>query len=419
MSTKTLTGLALIAAAALLCAACAPAEPPAPPGNEAPGPAVPPDAEQLAHMPTPAPQPAGPRQRIEAAIEHVRRRDLRTDNAFWTVFHGILGLGPTVTLLNPMTGQRVNAVEYICGGGEMRGLQFNPTKYGLDVQTFAGGQGVGQGHQDQFVAEMAQWGMPADREFLVLGKEYTFMDFVRHTQMRASVTRNQELSWAVLVIGQYLGTDAAWTNGYGEKLRLEDLVRYELDASVEQAPCGGTHRLFGLTWVYHLHLQKGGQKVENAANALALMVLDLQDSPIEGGSLYHAVHGLLIYYARVHDRKWLGPNDPLIPLPRTLPGGGGLSARPGPSPGAGRGCCAGPCPCRRRSPGRAPPTPRPPAEVRSTFSSEVRPPSPRVRRESPAPAGEGPARRGRVRPPFLTVTQKEPAVQATAGSEIF
>ena len=28
---------------------------------------------------------------------------------------------------------------------------------------------------------------------------------------------------------------------------------------METAACGGTHRLFGLNWVYHLHLLHGGQ----------------------------------------------------------------------------------------------------------------------------------------------------------------
>ena len=46
---------------------------------------------------------------------------------------------------------------------------------------------------------------------------------------------NQELSWAIVIIGEYLGTDIAWTNGFGEKLHFEDLVRYELDANVEGA----------------------------------------------------------------------------------------------------------------------------------------------------------------------------------------
>jgi hypothetical protein len=159
--------------------------------------------------------------------------------------------------VNSESGQRVNAVEWICRGAPVRGLQFIPTREGLDVRT--GPQFVGQGHQDQFIAEMAQWGMPADRTFIVNGKAYTFADFVRHTKARARVTDNQELSWAIVVIGQYLGTDLRWTNSAGEDLRFEDLVRYELGQPIDGAACGGTHRLFGLTWVYHLHLQKGGR----------------------------------------------------------------------------------------------------------------------------------------------------------------
>jgi hypothetical protein len=55
--------------------------------------------------------------------------------------------------------------------------------------------------------------------------------------------------------------------------------------------------------------------VEDAANALAMQILDMQDVPIEGGSLYHAIHGLLIYYARVFGRDKLVPAELMIPLP--------------------------------------------------------------------------------------------------------
>jgi hypothetical protein len=333
----------------------------------------------------PSPLPDGLRSRIEAAVQNVRERDLLTTNGFWTVFHGILGLGPSVQLVDPMTREKVNALDYICSGRKLRGLEFDRSdlvENGLDVRTMVG-SGIGQGHQDQFIAEMAQWGIAPDRKFRVAGKDYTYMDFVRHTQMRASLTKNQELSWAIVIIGQYLGTDIAWTNGDGEKLHFEDLLRYELDAPInEQTTCGGTHRLFDLHWVYQLHLNKGGRTegiweriaknndhyrdmakkyqnadgsfstdflirrgadpdkqrrinttghilewlalslsdadlrapwVQDAANALCLMILDLQSQPIEGGSLYHAVHGLLIYYARVYDTKTLGPPELLIP----------------------------------------------------------------------------------------------------------
>jgi hypothetical protein len=313
--------------------------------------------------------PASFKDRIDAALDNVRSRDLLTTHAFWTVFHAILGMGPEqTTLLDPESNQRYNAIEYVCKGGPIRGMVFMPMgAAGLDVQTQPG-TGVGQGHQDQFVAEMAQWGMPRDRKFVVAGKDYTFEDFIRYSKARTSVTTNQELSWAILIVAQYYGTDISWVNEAGEKVSFEDVVRYELNQPIEEAACGGTHRLFGLTWAYHLHLQKGGKKtgvwqevadkidhykkqarkfqnpdgafstgyvsqpgnvqdvqlrigttghvlewlslaltkeeltepwMQEAANALVMMILGSQRDPIEGGALYHAVHGLHIYRARV------------------------------------------------------------------------------------------------------------------------
>jgi hypothetical protein len=371
--------LLVAAAVALLGASCAPIDSP-PSGGGRP---IAPATTTTPQTKVAAPTPAGLKERIELAIEQVRQRDLRTDNAFWTVFHGILGLGPSVTLVDPQTKQRVNALDYICRGAPVRGLSFIPTSDGVDVE-FGKELFIGQGHQDQFVAELTQWGMPPDRRFVINGQEYAFKDFIHHTQMRARVSGSQELDWAVLVIGNYLGTDIEWTNSFGEKLRFEDLLRYDLKAPMETAPCGGTHRLFGLDWVHHLHLQKGGKTegvwkdladnavrhqqlarkyqnpdgsfstsffngpgsnpdmerrintsghtlewlalslpdaelkaawVEDAVNAVTRMVFEIQDKPMEGGSLYHATHGLLIYYARVYDAEKLGANKPLVPLP--------------------------------------------------------------------------------------------------------
>jgi hypothetical protein len=361
-------------------AGCAPTSAPKPGVDPVDDPATDVTAEELTIKPTPLSRDSG--QRILAAIHNVRDRDLLTTNGFWTVFHGILGMGFSTTLRDARTGQKVNAIDYIADGGEMRGLQFIQTKHGLDVQI--GPIMVGQGHQDQFVAEMAQWNMPADRKFVVFGRDYTFMDFVRHSQMRARVTAEQELGWAILVIGQYLGTDISWTNAYGEKLKYKDLLRYEVDMNLDGAACGGTHSLFGLTWALHLHLRAGGKTegiwkevadkiakhkalardyqhedgsfstdffrgrgnaddktlrinttghtlewlalalsdteikkpwVQSAANALSLMILDLQDAPIEGGSLYHAVHGLILYYSRAYGNEDLGPLKPFMVLP--------------------------------------------------------------------------------------------------------
>lgn len=201
------------------------------------------------------------RQRLDAAIEQVRSRQLITTNAFWTIFHGMLGLGPNVPLFDPKTGESTPALPYIFAGkfphGEIRGAKFLPTADGLDVTI--GPVHVGQGHQDQFVAEMTEWGVPIETPVVVYGKTYTFRDFVTESMARARVGQGQELSWAIVVIGDHMGTDSQWTNRYGEKLTFEDLVRDEVDASITEAACGGTHRLYGLTWALACHLRDGGK----------------------------------------------------------------------------------------------------------------------------------------------------------------
>lgn len=237
------------------CSAWGCAENSAPAPKEPQAPAAPASAVAVERKPVP---PDILRQRLELAIDHVRSRELQTTNAFWTVFHGMLGLGPNVELVDPNSGTRVPALAYIFGGdyrlGAIRGARFVPTADGLDVTI--GPVHVGQGHQDQFVAEITQWGVPKDTPVVVFGKQYTMMDFVKESMARARV--GQELSWTTIIVAQFVGTDAKWTNRMGENLTFEDLLKSECDASVENAACGGTHRLFGMTWCYFIHLRSGG-----------------------------------------------------------------------------------------------------------------------------------------------------------------
>jgi hypothetical protein len=328
------------------------------------------------------PPPDSLKDRVKRALDVVHKRPLDIQHNFWTVFHGILGMGLGTELveIDPNTkeiGKRVKAIDLVRKeGGRVAGLKFTPSAYGVDVETQAG-TGVGQGHQDQFIAEMAQWGLPPDTEFIVDGKKFTFADFHRHSMMQASVKAKQELSWAIIIISQFYGTDYQWTNRDGDKMTLEDVVRYELNEPVDEtAACGGTHRLFGFTWAYHLHRKNGGKRegvwknaadkieafkqhakesqnseycwtkyvsgrgegedlastghviewlalaltddelkqgwVEEAVNALAMSIIRGRDERMDGGAFYHAAHGLHIYY----NRRW-GPlgSDPVIPPP--------------------------------------------------------------------------------------------------------
>ncbi|HMP59516.1 MAG TPA: hypothetical protein PKD86_09205, partial [Gemmatales bacterium] len=159
----------------------------------------------------------------------------------------------------------------------------------------------------------------------------------------------------------------------------------EVSVRVGQLPlaCGGTHRLFGLSWAWHVHRQRGGARtgvwaqvadqtahwkqtakrlqnpdgsfstnwfvgrssesdrglrltttghtlewlalalsdeelrepwVEESVRYLANLILDMRNEAVEGGTLYHAIHGLIIYYARVWGTEALGPNTPYLRL---------------------------------------------------------------------------------------------------------
>src|SRR5262245_62067613 len=339
------------------------------------------------------------KEQVESALADIKARPLEPGHGFWTIFHAILGMGlDTELVVDHKTGERVKAIEYIAQGKNMPGLEFRVTPEGADVESaFNKGGGFQQGHQDQFIAEMAQWAIPPDMVFYINGNKETarkFMDFCKHSKMRASVkaTPKQELSCAIIFVGEYFAdgslfkrNDAGeieylpWTNMYGEKLTYEDAVRYELNEPVSQdAACGGTHRLFGLTWAYHMHLARGGKTtgvwkdladkialfkglakkyqnddgsfsikyfdgrgepgkevgeqiastghilewlalamtdaelkedwVQRAVRAQCRMVFDMGGAPAEGGALYHATHGLNLYYARVYG----GKSDPRL-----------------------------------------------------------------------------------------------------------
>src|SRR5262245_32154282 len=66
---------------------------------------------------------SGPMQkRIKACLDHVASRDLLTSHHFWAVFHGILGQGFETTLLDEK-GKKINAIDYVCKGGELTGMK--------------------------------------------------------------------------------------------------------------------------------------------------------------------------------------------------------------------------------------------------------------------------------------------------------
>ena len=315
--------------------------------------------------------------RLDTVLSNLRRRQLDTTHAFWTLFHGVLAFGPSLAISNPDHTEEFPALDYMLSGsdrhGRISGLGFFPTPHGLAVQM--GPAYEGQGHQDQFAAIMAQYDVPAATAVL---QRFTVRDIVDQILANARVSADpedptrQELSWTLIVVGHYVGTDAHWTNAAGQELTYEDLVAQELHDTIDRAACGGTHRLYGLTNAYHMHKRGGGpmtplwqevgavlerhqaiarenqlpsgafstaffsakqdspdlrerlnshghtvewlsqalsseelssEWMQRAMAALVDMFLEVEDQSMESGALYHAAHGIVIYYQRQYDLK--------------------------------------------------------------------------------------------------------------------
>src|SRR5438105_11956977 len=96
------TLIPLLAAGFLVLAAGCPPRDPNPPPPDDPG-------NGKSDVEPPPVLPQSLQIRIDEAIKNVRSRDLLTTHAFWTIFHGILGLGPDVDLVDPLNQKRVNA----------------------------------------------------------------------------------------------------------------------------------------------------------------------------------------------------------------------------------------------------------------------------------------------------------------------
>ena len=67
-------------------------------------------------VPPPVKLPAELKTRVEATLKQVHSRELDTTYSFWTIFHGILGMGFDTMLVDRKTGKKINAIEHIRSG---------------------------------------------------------------------------------------------------------------------------------------------------------------------------------------------------------------------------------------------------------------------------------------------------------------
>jgi hypothetical protein len=205
-----------------------------------------------APQPAPTPTPDQLREQLDRVLEfteHGRVMSLEK-HAAWQLLHGVLAFGPNFRIKSG--DQMVVALDWVFAGKPMRGWTLTATEYGVKAEIEPGK--LGQGHDDQWLAIISQWQVPATREIVVAGQTYRLRDMVKRSMY--DCWNGKEASWSDIVLSTHLRPiDQTWTARDGREWSVERLVSmeagpiYDDDAGAElinMSACGGTHRLIGL-----------------------------------------------------------------------------------------------------------------------------------------------------------------------------
>lgn len=119
-------------------------------------------------------------------------------------------------------------------------------------------RGIGvQGHSAQYLAILAQSRVAMNSPIAIQSKKFTVADLVEEEKL--SCRSGTELTFALIALAHYLPTDSQWTARDGKIWSLEKLASEEIEQPIRGAPCGGTHRLFGLAYGCQRRLRATGQ----------------------------------------------------------------------------------------------------------------------------------------------------------------
>jgi hypothetical protein len=212
-------------------------------------------------QPSGAPPPRTARfQRLRTLIARTlatyQQRPLNTaQHTPWEVMHGFIAFGiPTQVRVGGPAGELVNAIGWSNMGGRCRGQ----TMLSVSDERLTALKGFGvQGHSAQYLAILAQCRVAASSPIMVNSREFTVSDLIEEEKL--ACRERTELTFALIALAHYLPTDASWKARDGQQWSLARLVEEELDQPIRTAPCGGTHRLFGLAYGCQRRLRATGQ----------------------------------------------------------------------------------------------------------------------------------------------------------------
>lgn len=195
------------------------------------------------------------RKRVAQVLEdglRARRMDSQI-NAAWQIMHGVICYGRQLQIVTPDRGL-CSAVDYAFTGGQIEGFELmlgsqplpSTGRVGLKARLEPGSY-IGQGHVDQWLAIFAMADLPLDSPIEHGGQTLTLLDWARQAQYDVSNNMLDEFSWTLIALTHYFPDEPTWQAADGQSVSWELLVAAELTYDLDQSPCGGTHRLAGIT----------------------------------------------------------------------------------------------------------------------------------------------------------------------------
>ncbi len=200
------------------------------------------------------PQQEARRHRIRQTLEFYYNRMLNTvDDSPWSMMHHMLAWGADAQIwVGGEGGKRVSCIGWLCANGLCENERL---LYVRDGQLYArSGPGL-QGHEGQFLAMLAQARVRANQPIRVGDQTYTVEHLIRQEQL--SCRPKTELTFRLMGLIHYLGTEASWEASDGQHWDFPRLIRDEISQPINGVTCGGTHRLMAQSYAVRRRIQEG------------------------------------------------------------------------------------------------------------------------------------------------------------------
>jgi hypothetical protein len=212
-------------------------------------------------------------QKVRQALDIYRDRNLNTrDHSAWSVMHSLIGYGVEKEIhIGGPNGKPVNAIGWICWNGICRGERLFYTADEMIEGRIGPGR---QGHKGQFLAMLAQSRVKPTYPMRIGNKELTVADLVRSEQ--ATCRPRTELTFKLIGLSHYLDSDAKWKDNHGEDWDIQRMIKEELRQPIIGAACGGSHRLFGLSYALEQR-RKSGKPIDGQFRRAEVYLRDYHD----------------------------------------------------------------------------------------------------------------------------------------------